>query len=34
MLNTEIIIHPKLNHVGLTTDNLEPLIDWYRKILV
>src|ERR1700731_1836885 len=31
MLNTEVIIHPKLNHIGLTTDNLEPLIDWYRK---
>jgi catechol 2,3-dioxygenase len=33
MLNTEIIIHPRLNHIGLTTDNLEPMIDWYRKVL-
>jgi len=27
MMNTEIIIHPKLNHIGLTTDNLEARID-------
>jgi catechol 2,3-dioxygenase-like lactoylglutathione lyase family enzyme len=27
-MNTEMI-----NHIGLTTDNLEPLIDWYRKVL-
>jgi catechol 2,3-dioxygenase-like lactoylglutathione lyase family enzyme len=33
VLNTEIIIHPRLNHIGVTTDNLEPMIDWYRKVL-
>lgn len=32
-MNTEAIIHPKLHHLGLTTGNLEPLVDWYRKVL-
>ena len=32
-MNTEIIIHPKLQHYGLTTANLDAMIDWYRKVL-
>lgn len=32
-MNTETTIHPKLHHLGLTTGNLEPLVDWYRKVL-
>ena len=32
-MNTEIIVHPKLQHFGLTTANLEAMIDWYRKVL-
>src|SRR3984893_12939875 len=32
-MNTEIIVHPKLQHFGLTTANLETMIDWYRKVL-
>jgi catechol 2,3-dioxygenase len=32
-VNTEIIVHPKLQHFGLTTANLEAMIDWYRKVL-
>ena len=32
-MNTEIIIHPKLRHYGLTTANLDAMIDWYRKVL-
>jgi catechol 2,3-dioxygenase len=32
-MNTEIIIHPKLQHYGLMTANLEAMIDWYRKVL-
>ena len=32
-MNTEITIHPKLHHLGLTTGNLEAMIDWYRKVL-
>ncbi len=32
-MNTEIIIHPKLQHVGLTTPNLDAMLDWYRKTL-
>ena len=29
-MNTEIIAHPKLQHYGLTTANLDAMIDWYR----
>jgi len=32
-MNTEITIHPKLQHCGLTTGNLEGMLDWYRKVL-
>jgi catechol 2,3-dioxygenase len=32
-MNTEIIVHPKLQHFGLTTANLDAMIDWYRKVL-
>jgi catechol 2,3-dioxygenase-like lactoylglutathione lyase family enzyme len=32
-MNTEIAAHPKLQHFGLTTANLEAMIDWYRKVL-
>jgi catechol 2,3-dioxygenase len=32
-MNTEMIVHPKLQHFGLTTANLEAMIDWYRKVL-
>ena len=32
-MNTEIIIHPKLQHYALCTANLDAMIDWYRKVL-
>ena len=32
-MNTEITVHPKLHHYGLTTSNLDVMIDWYRKVL-
>ena len=32
-MNTEIIIHPKLQHLGLTTGDLEPMVAWYRSVL-
>ena len=32
-MNTEIIIHPKLQHVGLTTPNLKAMLDWYREAI-
>jgi catechol 2,3-dioxygenase len=32
-MNTEIIVHPKLQHYGLTTANLDAMIDWYRQVL-
>jgi catechol 2,3-dioxygenase len=32
-MNAEIIVHPKLQHYGLTTANLDAMVDWYRKVL-
>jgi catechol 2,3-dioxygenase len=32
-MNTETIVHPRLQHFGLTTANLKAMIDWYRKVL-
>jgi len=32
-MNTKITAHPKLQHYGLTTDNLDAMLDWYRKVL-
>ena len=30
-MNSEITVHPKLQHYGLTTASLDAMIDWYRK---
>lgn len=32
-MNLDMIIHPKLQHFGLTTSNLDGMIDWYRKVV-
>ena len=32
-MNTEIAIHPKLQHYGLATAKLDAMTDWYRKVL-
>ena len=32
-MNTDITIHPRLQHLGLTTSNLDAMLDWYRKVL-
>lgn len=32
-MNTKITIHPKLQHYGLATEDLDGMIDWYRKVL-
>jgi len=32
-MNIEIAVHPKLQHFGLTTANLDAMIGWYRKVL-
>jgi catechol 2,3-dioxygenase len=32
-MNSEIVIHPKLQHYGLITANLDAMIDWYRNVL-
>ena len=32
-MNTEITIHPKLQHCGLTTANMDAMLEWYRTVL-
>ncbi|MBV8551463.1 MAG: VOC family protein [Acidobacteriaceae bacterium] len=32
-MNTDIIIHPKLHHFGLTTANVDAMVEWYRNVL-
>jgi len=32
-MNTETIVHPKLQHFGIATGNLDAMIDWYGKVL-
>lgn len=32
-LNTDTIVHPRLHHLGLTTANAAPMIEWYRQVL-
>jgi len=32
-MNTEITIHPTLQHCGLTTANLDSMLEWYRTVL-
>jgi catechol 2,3-dioxygenase len=32
-MNTEITVHPKLQHYGLITANLDAMTEWYRKVL-
>ena len=32
-MNTQITVHPKLQHYGLTTANLDAMIDWYHKVV-
>ena len=32
-MNTEITIHPKLQHCRLTTGNLDTMLEWYGKVL-
>ena len=31
-MNADTIVHPKLQHYGLITHNLDAMIDWYRKV--
>ncbi|ANB72178.1 hypothetical protein AYM40_07220 [Paraburkholderia phytofirmans OLGA172] len=33
MFNTEIVVHPKLQHIALLTGNLTILLEWYGKVL-
>jgi len=32
-MNTETTVHPRLQHFGLMTGNLDAMLDWYRKVL-
>jgi catechol 2,3-dioxygenase len=33
LMNTKTTVHPKLQHYGLATGNLEAMLDWYRKVV-
>jgi hypothetical protein len=33
MLNTETVVHPKLQHIGLLTGNVQRLVAWYKEVL-
>src|ERR1700722_10281881 len=33
MINSDAIVHPKLQHVGVLTGDLPRLLDWYHKVL-
>jgi catechol 2,3-dioxygenase-like lactoylglutathione lyase family enzyme len=30
---TDLTIHPQIQHFGLTTGNLDAMLDWYHKVL-
>jgi len=32
-MNTEVTVHPKLQHYGLATAHLDAMIEWYQKVL-
>src|SRR3984893_1504938 len=32
-MNHKPIVHPRLHPLGLTTSNLDALVEWYRKVL-
>ncbi len=32
-MNTEVTIHPRLQHYGLTTAKLDAMLEWYRKVI-
>jgi catechol 2,3-dioxygenase len=33
VLNTETIVHPRLQHISLTTSRTDEMIHWYRTVL-
>jgi catechol-2,3-dioxygenase len=32
-MDTDVIAHPRLQHYGLVTANLDAMVDWYRNVL-
>ena len=32
-MNTQIAVHPRLHHYGLTTAKLDAMVEWYCKAL-
>ena len=32
-MNTKITVHPRLQHYGLITANLDAMVEWYRNVL-
>lgn len=33
IMNTETIVHPRLQHIAISTSNLDRMLDWYYKVL-
>ena len=32
-MNAATIIHPRLQHIGMTTASIDAMLDWYRTVL-
>lgn len=32
-MNTEVIVHPRLQHLGFTTGKVDEMVMWYRSVL-
>ncbi|GAA4972770.1 catechol 2,3-dioxygenase-like lactoylglutathione lyase family enzyme [Nonomuraea thailandensis] len=32
-MNTETIVHPRLHHLGITTSNIDAMVNWYRLVV-
>ena len=32
-MNSVTIVHPRLQHLGMTTANIDAMLTWYRSVL-
>ena len=32
-MNTRTIVHPRLHHLGITTGNIDAMLNWYRQVI-
>ena len=32
-MNTVTIVHPRLQHIGMTTPNIDAMVKWYRTVV-